>query len=104
MIDYIELKNRLKATDRNLNDLYEGIQPANKKKRLAELKSLESSDTFWDDIASATKISKEIRSIEKIFDEFNALFKTVNDVKDLIEISEMDNVQDMDEVSPILTS
>ena len=102
MIDYIELKNRLKATDRTLNDLYEGIQPENKKKRLAELKSLESSDTFWDDIASATKISKEIRSIEKIFDEFNKLFKTVNDVNDLIEISEMDNVQDIDEVSPIL--
>ena len=102
MIDYIELKNRLKATDRTLNDLYEGIQPANKKKRLAELKSRESSDTFWDDIVSATKVSKEIRSIEKIFDEFNALFKTVNDVKDLIEISEMDNVQDIDEVSPIL--
>ena len=66
------------------------------KEELENLKSLQASNDFWQDLEKATEINKKVKHKQGIIDNFNKLADDVEYVKELVEIvAESVDEQDM---------
>ena len=56
--------------------------------QLEELKQQQNSADFWNDIANAQNVSKQVRNIEDKIDGYNRLCKHLNDIEELLEMGD----------------
>ena len=56
--------------------------------QLEELKQQQNSADFWNDIANAQNVSKQVKNIEDKIDGYNRLCKHLNDIEELLEMGD----------------
>lgn len=90
MIDYNELRNKLKDMRSETERAYESINPAKVKERIAELEIVQNGDGFWNDAENAKKVSKEMSQLQSKLDKFEKMIARVNDALDTVDIVELE--------------
>ena len=68
----------------------------NKVKKLKDLNIEINDKDFWNNPQHAQKVSIEASSIEKLISSLNNLRKNLSDIKELIEITKEDNIDEND--------
>ena len=56
--------------------------------QLEELKEQQNAPDFWNDISNAQMVSKQAKNIEDKIDGYNRLCKHLNDIEELIQLSD----------------
>jgi len=85
-----EINKFLNEYDSKINDLYQAFNVKTKKEEYSVLAKEIASADFWNDTEHAQKIISKSNALKEIIDIYDNVLKNFNDVKDLIELSEVD--------------
>ncbi len=85
-----EINKFLSEHDKKLNDLYQAFNVKKKKVDYEELSKQINDANFWNDPENAQKIIAKANALKEIIDIYENVEKNYNDIKDLIELSEID--------------
>ena len=96
MIDYNEIRNKLKDMRAEMTRAFESINPPKLKARIAELEVIQSGDGFWEDAENAKKVSKEISQLQSKIEKFERMLAKIDDVFDMVDIVELEASEDED--------
>ncbi len=86
-----EINKFILEYDKKINDLYQAFNIESKKNEYKNLALKISDPFFWNDTDSAQKIISKSNSLKEIIDIYDNVFKNYNDIKELIELSNIDN-------------
>lgn len=96
MLDYNEIKNKIKDMRAEMTRAYESINPAKLKERIAELEVVQNADGFWDDAENAKKVSKEISQLQSKIEKFEKMLAKIDDTLDMVDIVELEASEEED--------
>lgn len=85
-----EINKFLSEYDKKINDLYQAFNVKKKKVDYEELSKQINDANFWNDPENAQKIIAKANALKEIIDIYENVLKNYNDIKDLIELSEID--------------
>jgi peptide chain release factor 2 len=88
--EYSELLKELSKKNENIKNI---LKPEVIENRLKEIETLESDESFWNDVKKANDIQQEKNRLNRQFDKFESANQAISDAKDLYElaIEEEDN-------------
>ncbi len=90
MLDYNEIRAKLKDMKSEMTRAYESINPAKLKARAEELAEIQNAEGFWEDAENARKVSKEISQIESKLEKFEKMITRIDDAIELVDIVELE--------------
>lgn len=96
MVDYNEIKNKIKDMRAEMTRAYESINPQKLKERIAELEAVQNADGFWDDAENAKKVSKEISQLQSKIEKFERMLAKIDDTLDMVDIVELEASEEED--------
>lgn len=96
MVDYNEIKNKIKDMRAEMTRAYESINPQKLKERIAELEVVQNADGFWDDAENAKKVSKEISQLQSKIEKFERMLAKIDDTLDMVDIVELEASEEED--------
>ncbi len=96
MIDYNELRNRLKGMRAEMVRAYESINPEKTKARIKELEEIQNAEGFWDDANTARAVSKEISQLQSKLEKFDKMIARIDDSIDMVDIVELEGSDEED--------
>jgi peptide chain release factor 2 len=79
-----------------LDFIYSKLNIEEKKKRIDELTSISMSENFWKDVDNANKVMEELNSLQKESNMINDLYNRVNNAKDMLDIVNDDELDDLE--------
>ncbi|MHB1315145.1 MAG: peptide chain release factor 2 [Christensenellales bacterium] len=97
MIVLEEYSQRLNQLNGLLKEAGESLDVAALKAKQKELQSVMSKDDFWQDIAAAHRINKQLKETEDKIAQYEGLVKKIDDTSALIELVEEENDEVMAE-------
>lgn len=97
MLDYNEVKNKIKNMRAEMVRAYESINPPKIKERIAELENIQNAEGFWDDANTARVVSKEISQLQSKIEKFEKMILRIDDAADMVDIVELEADEAEDE-------
>ena len=101
----LEITEKFKILDKEINHLKNNIDWNKSNSELKSLIKITETNGFWDDPKNAQNIMKEIKLKENMINLVNTINQDYFDIKDLIELAESENDNDLmkesDDRSPI---
>lgn len=91
MIELDNLKLELNNKSQSLDEIRQSLDIEKKENRIIEINRLMEEPTFWDDVNKSKEITKELKDIEDIKENYNNLKKTYSDLYELIDLANADN-------------
>ena len=91
----LEITEKFKILDKEINHLKNNIDWNKSNSELKSLIKITETDGFWDDPKSAQNIMKEIKLKENLINLVNRINQDFFDIKDLIELAESENDNDL---------
>ena len=85
------LKIELNETREVLNEIKNSLDTDGKNKRIEEINHLMEKPEFWNDVENANAISKELKDITDSINTYNSLYKSLNDIDELISLASNEN-------------
>lgn len=83
-----EITEAVKAAQKELEDLANGLQLPHKKDRLLDLERMQQEPDFWDEATRAQTLSKERDELKRVVDIFSAQENLVADIFALLELTQ----------------
>ncbi len=90
MLDYNEIKSKLKDMKSEMTRAYESVNPTKLKARADELAEQQNAEGFWEDAENARKVSKEISQIQSKLEKFEKMIARIDDAIELVDIVELE--------------
>ena len=88
MVDFFNQKNKIKEFDETLKMVADAFDLDSLKARVDVLTKEQHSDGFWDNMAHAGEVNRELKMLETKIQKFEKVRAEVEDVKVLIELAE----------------
>ena len=88
MVDFFNQKNKIKEFDDTLKMVADAFDLDSLKARVDVLTKEQHSDGFWDNMAHAGEVNRELKMLETKIQKFEKVRAEVEDVKVLIELAE----------------
>ena len=88
MVDFFNQKNKIKEFDDTLKMVADAFDLGSLKARVDVLTKEQHSDGFWDNMAHAGEVNRELKMLETKIQKFEKVRAEVEDVKVLIELAE----------------
>lgn len=88
MVDFFNQKNKIKEFDDTLKMVADAFDLGSLKARVDDLTKEQHSDGFWDNMAHAGEVNRELKMLETKIQKFEKVRAEVEDVKVLIELAE----------------
>lgn len=88
MVDFFNQKNKIKEFDDTLKMVADAFDLGSLKARVDVLTKEQHSDGFWDNMAHAGEVNRELKMLETKIQKFEKVRAEVEDVKVLIELTE----------------
>ena len=88
MVDFFNQKNKIKEFDETLKMVADAFDLDSLKARVDVLTKEQHSDGFWDNMAHAGEVNRELKMLETKIKKFEKVRAEVEDVKVLIELAE----------------
>ena len=88
MVDFFNQKNKIKEFDDTLKMVADAFDFDSLKARVYVLTKEQHSDGFWDNMAHAGEVNRELKMLETKIQKFEKVRAEVEDVKVLIELAE----------------
>ncbi|MBN2600416.1 MAG: peptide chain release factor 2 [Candidatus Marinimicrobia bacterium] len=90
-----DLQSELNILDPRLNELRRYLDVDNKQRQLDELQKKTAASNFWNNREDAQTILQQINLLETVLNQFKNVYKTYSDVKELVELLDIENDESM---------
>ena len=105
MVDFFNQKNKIKEFDETLKMVSDAFDLTALEERAAELTKEQHSDGFWDDMARASEVNRELKTLETKISKVEKVKAEIEDVKVLIELAEeADDENEVESVNAEITA
>jgi len=96
MIDYNELRYKLRDMRAEMVRAYESINPTKIKARLEELQNMQNAEGFWDNPEEAQKVSKESSQLQSKVEKFEKMIARIDDTSETVDLVELEPSEEYD--------